>query len=63
MFLDLRDSWPPEPWSPPPRPDPKLTPRQQKTMIWLVSMNVMLLFVAPICGATFFDAIATMFRH
>lgn len=55
MFLDTRDPWPPhEPWSPPPRRTPLSRPRE-KVVISLVGLNLVLLFVAPIAGITFFD--------
>ena len=63
MFLDLRDSWPPEPWSPPPKPAPRLSRPQQRVMLWLVGLNVAFLLVAPICAATLIDAAVAMWRH
>ncbi|NOW45625.1 hypothetical protein FHW96_001780 [Novosphingobium sp. SG751A] len=54
MFLDTRDPWPPpDPWSPPPRRDPNR--RREGLVMSLVGLNLLLLFIAPIAGITFFD--------
>ncbi len=56
MFLDLNNYTPPS--DPPGDPGrPSLTPRQQKTLIIIVGINIMLLFVAPIGGATIISAL------
>lgn len=56
MFLDLNNYTPPS--DPPGDPGrPSLTPRQQKTLMIIVGINVMLLFVAPIGGATIISAL------
>jgi len=51
MFVDLPGSWPPED----PQPDPRqrrLSVREQKVLIWLLGVNVLLLLIVPIGGAT-----------
>lgn len=57
MFLDTRDPWPPhEPWSPPPRRNrPPLSRPRERLVLSLVGLNLLLLFIAPIAGITFFD--------
>ena len=47
--------WEP-PWEPPPR-EPRLTPRQERVLIWLISVNALLLLLAPISGATIIHGI------
>lgn len=53
MFMDFRDQPPPPPWQPK-QPDrrPALNAGQQKTLAIVVAINLLLLFVAPIGGAT-----------
>lgn len=65
MFLDTRDPWPPpDPWSPPPRRDrPELGKRREGVMLSLVGINLLLLFVAPIAGITFFDIALALWRR
>lgn len=51
MFVDLPGHWPPED----PRPEPperRLSVREQKVLIWLLGVNVLLFLIAPIGGAT-----------
>ncbi|GKS02785.1 MULTISPECIES: hypothetical protein [Sphingomonas] len=64
MFVDFRDVPPPPPWQPPKRPDPRpqLTPRQQNALAAIIGINVLLLLVAPIGGATVIQAIGALFR-
>lgn len=56
MFLDLQNYTPP-PEPPQDRGTPKLTPRQQKTLMTLIGINLFLLFIAPIGGATIISAL------
>ena len=53
--------WEP-PWEPPPR-EPRLTKRQEKVLVWLIAVNVALLVIAPIGGATVIHAILAMVRQ
>ncbi|PZU08997.1 MAG: hypothetical protein DI606_14290 [Sphingobium sp.] len=63
MFMDFRDQPPPPPWDPrPARRRPPLTPRQQKTLGAIVGINIVLLLVAPIGGATFLAALWALLR-
>lgn len=61
MFVDLRDQPPPHPWQPP-RRAPRLTARQEKTLAAIIGVNVVLLLVAPIGGATLLGALALLLR-
>jgi len=61
MFVDFRDQPPPPPWQPR-RPTPRLTARQEKTLATIIGVNVLLLLVAPIGGATLFGAVALLLR-
>ena len=64
MFVDFRDVPPPPPWQPPKRLDPRpsLTPRQQNVLAAIIAINVLLLLVAPIGGATVLQGLAALFR-
>jgi hypothetical protein len=57
MFMDFRDQTPPPRWEPPAAPKPRLTRRQEKTLGWLVGLNLILLLVAPIAGASIITAL------
>ncbi|MBX9466779.1 MAG: hypothetical protein ACK4UW_16300 [Rhizobium rhizophilum] len=60
MFLDLKNYTPPP--EPPAEPErPTLTPRQQKALAWIVALNIVLLFVAPIGGATVISGLIELF--
>jgi hypothetical protein len=52
MFLQ-HDDWPPPPrWEPePPRP-PRISARDERVLLWLVGVNLAMLFLAPIAGGS-----------
>ncbi|RFC65193.1 hypothetical protein DYI37_04925 [Fulvimarina endophytica] len=53
MYLDEKNEW-----QPPERPERRqMTPREQKVIGWLIGANIVLLFVAPIGGATVIGAL------
>lgn len=43
-------------------PAPRLTRKNEKRLLWLAAFNVVLLIVAPIGGATLFEAVFHLFR-
>lgn len=49
MFVDM--PWPPEDHRPDP-PRRRLSEKEQKVLVWLVGINLVLALVAPIGGAT-----------
>ncbi|GJD49729.1 hypothetical protein OPKNFCMD_2462 [Methylobacterium crusticola] len=57
----VEGGWTPSP-EPPPR-EPRLTKRQERVLLWLIAVNVLLMFVAPIGGATVVHAVLAMVRH
>ena len=59
MFVE--GGWKPEPEPLPHRP--RLTPRQERVILWLLAANAVLLLVAPIGGATIFHAIVAALTH
>ena len=61
MFMDCRDAPAPPPWRPPERPR-RLTGRQRRVMAVIVALNLFLLLVAPIGGATIVAAIVVLWR-
>jgi len=62
MFVDLQGGWPPQEPKKPPPPQPRLSTRAQKTLLWLIGLNVVLLLIAPIGGATLVAAILALIR-
>lgn len=58
MFMDFRDQTPPPPWSPTPRR--RLSKDQEKLLGTAIIVNVILLLVAPIGGATFIAALIAL---
>jgi hypothetical protein len=62
MFMDFRDQPPPPPWQPK-QPDrrPTLNVRQQKMLAIVAAINILLLLVAPIGGATLISALIAWF--
>ena len=66
MFMDFRDQPPPPRWEPRPlpqgQPATKLTERQAKALGWIVLLNVLLLIIAPIGGASIISALATLLQ-
>jgi hypothetical protein len=62
MFMDFRD--PPPRWEPlPKRPaGPNLTAGQVKALGWIVLLNVVMVVVAPIGGASIVSAIIVLLR-
>jgi hypothetical protein len=60
MYLDTNGFGPGEPAgrrSPPPR----LTRQNEKTLLWIAAANVVILIVAPVGGATLFEAVFRLF--
>ena len=61
MFVD--EGWRPprEPaWEPPSR-KPPMTKAQERAVVWIVGLNVVLLFVAPVGGASVIHALIALF--
>ncbi len=52
MFVS-HDDWPPPPrWEPSKPVPPRVSPRQERVLMWVVGLNLLLLFVAPIAGGS-----------
>lgn len=63
MFVDFSNQGPPPgPWDPTPSRI-RLTKRQERTVAWIIGINLVLLLVAPLGGSTLIDAVTLMFRH
>ncbi|HWU63253.1 MAG TPA: hypothetical protein VN112_14645 [Ensifer sp.] len=62
MYLDTNGHGPGR--KPEPQRDarPQLSLNQQKTLFWIAGVNLILLLVAPIGGATLFDIVMDWFR-
>lgn len=63
MFVDFSDPVPPPRWEPEPSrpPRPKLTRREERVLTWLVGLNLAMLLVAPIAGASLVHAVLALF--
>ncbi|RIY02526.1 hypothetical protein D3218_03910 [Aureimonas flava] len=48
MFLEYRDWRPPEPR----RPAPRMSPRGERVLLWILALNLALLLVAPLAGTS-----------
>jgi hypothetical protein len=57
MYVDCPGAWPPPEPKPSPSPPPRLTPRGERVLLWLLGANLLLLLVAPIGGATLIGAV------
>lgn len=62
MFLDTNGHGPGGEPEPERSLRPQLTLNQQKTLFWLAGLNLVLLLVAPIGGATLFEIAVAWFR-
>ncbi|WP_419896034.1 hypothetical protein [Roseomonas sp. USHLN139] len=60
MFLDLPGGGPPRPPELP--PPPRLSPQRQRLLLWIIGLNVLLLLVAPIGGATLITGLLALLR-
>jgi len=61
MFVDFKDQPPPPPWQPP-RRSPRLSRREQDVLGGIIGINLLLLLLAPIGGATLISAVVALFR-
>jgi hypothetical protein len=59
MYLDTKREWVPPEW--PEKPPRRLTERQESVLMWLLGVNLLLLFVGPLAGVTLFDGIYALF--
>ena len=60
MFVPFDEGWPPPPrWEP--RPErPRLSKRDEGRLLWLIGVNLLLLFVAPLAGVSVLQVIAAL---
>jgi hypothetical protein len=57
MYVDFRRQWPPPPpWRPRPV-QPRVSKRGEKLIVWAIAFNLLMLLIAPIGGATLYDAL------
>jgi len=62
MYLDTNGHGPGDRPEQERNPRPQLTLKQQKTLFWIAGLNIVLLLVAPIGGATLFDIVIELLR-
>ena len=62
MFVDFRNEWsmPERPDRPPPRP--RITRRQERTIAWILGINLVMLVLGPLAGGTIVGAVAAILR-
>ena len=61
MFVDFQD-WPPPPSDPEPRPEPRrMTPRDERVLLWLIGANLVLVALAPIAGGSVLQLVWALF--
>ena len=67
MFYDPNGPWHDPPREPRPqrpvRRAPELSPRQAKTLGWLVIVNLAMLLLGPLAGSSVINALAAFFHH
>ncbi len=61
MFLDLQ-GYGRRPEEPPPPPR-RLSPQGEKVMLWVICVNILLLFIAPIAGGSVVMTLINVIRH
>lgn len=58
MFIDLPGNWPGDPKPEPPQR--RLSPRRERLLLALLGLNMILLVVAPIGGATLLHGVVAL---
>jgi hypothetical protein len=62
MFRDLNGYYRRLP-DPPPPPRRRLSKQEEKVMVWIICINLVILLIAPIGGATVIHAALSAFMH
>ncbi|MCK8785789.1 hypothetical protein M0638_15525 [Roseomonas sp. NAR14] len=62
MYVDWNDWPPPYREPPPPPPRPRFTKRDERLVVWVLGVNLLLWFLAPLAGVTFLHAILAVLR-
>ncbi len=56
MFLEYRNWRPPEPI----KPAPRITPRGERVLLWIVALNVAMLLFGPLAGTSVFQGLRAL---
>lgn len=59
MFFDSR-AWPPPTGGDDPPPAPRLSPRQERTLMRLVALFLLLVFIGPLAGSSVVAGVAAL---
>lgn len=62
MYLDTNGHGPGRKPEPERNPRPQLSLNEQKTLFWIAGLNLILLLVAPIGGATLINVLTDLLR-
>lgn len=62
MYFDSK-AWPPPPdGSEPEPPKPRLTPAQERRIMWVVTILLLVVFLGPFAGSSVIEAIVALIR-
>ncbi|WP_279480648.1 hypothetical protein [Aureimonas sp. SK2] len=56
MFLEYRNWRPPEPI----RPAPRISPRGERVLLWIVALNAAMLLLGPLAGTSVVQGLWTL---
>ncbi len=64
MYLDLQGYYRRQPEEPPRKPQYRqLSRREQKVLVWVLGLNLILALIAPIGGATVISGLLSLWVH
>ncbi|WP_294263384.1 hypothetical protein [uncultured Sphingomonas sp.] len=62
MFVNFNGDWPPIPEQPaPPPPKPRLDRKAEVRLGWVIALNLVMLVLGPLAGATVLHALIAAF--
>jgi hypothetical protein len=62
MYVDFRSDWPPPEPRKPSCPTKRLSRRRESVLLYVIGFNLLMLVLAPLAGATVFDAVIALVR-
>ncbi|WP_315763886.1 hypothetical protein [Sphingomonas sp. Y38-1Y] len=60
MFVNFNPDWPPPP-EPPAPPPPRLDKQGEARLGWVIALNLAMLILGPLAGATVLQALVALF--
>lgn len=61
MFVNFNGDWPPSPEPPAPPPPPRLDRKAEVRLGWVIALNLVMLVLGPLAGATVLHALIAAF--